>query len=65
MRINNLDTDEEIEQERLARNEFFNNIGKIAGGGLTTAIGGVVASGIAPISSNLSQAAIAQRQMKF
>ena len=61
MRINNLDTDEEIEQERLARNEFFTNIGKIAGGGLTAAIGGVVASGIAPISSNLSQAAIAQK----
>ena len=61
MRINNLDTDEEIEQERLARNEFFDNIGKITGGGLTAAIGGVVASGIAPISTNLSKAAIAQK----
>ena len=31
MRINNLDSDEEIEQERVARNEFFDNIGKITG----------------------------------
>ena len=31
MRINNLDSDEIIEQERVARNEFFDNIGKITG----------------------------------
>ena len=31
MRINNLDSDEVIEQERVARNEFFDNIGKITG----------------------------------